>query len=64
MFLVDSCLVFCFGRRKLYPLYCLTGVVIIFKTAAGKYGAMNIVYTNQNAASKDTYVTIDVKIEK
>ena len=42
----------------------LTGVVLIFKTAAGKYGAMNIVYTNQNAATKDTYLTVDVKIEK
>lgn len=42
----------------------LTGVVIIFKTAAGKYGAMNIVYTKQNSAAKDTYITIDVKIEK
>lgn len=42
----------------------LTGVVIIFKTAAGKYGAMNINYTNQNSAAAGTYINIDVKIEK
>lgn len=42
----------------------LTGTVIIFKTAAGKYGALTVVYTNQNSAAKDTYIVVDVKIEK
>lgn len=42
----------------------LTGQVLVFRTAAGKYGALNIYYTNNFGAEKTSYVNIDVKIEK
>lgn len=41
----------------------LTNDVILFKTAAGKYGIMTINYTNQESASAGTFINIDVKVE-
>ncbi len=42
----------------------LTGQVLVFKTASGKYGALNVFYTNNNGPNKDSYIQIDLKIEK
>jgi hypothetical protein len=39
------------------------GSVIFFKTAAGKYGAINVLYVNQNNATHSTYVNFDYKIQ-
>lgn len=41
-----------------------SGNVIWFKTAAGKYGVMQIDYINQNSAAKGTFMTVDIKIQK
>lgn len=41
-----------------------SGNVLLFKTAAGKYGAIQINYINNTAASPSTFVNIDVKIEQ
>jgi len=41
----------------------LTGVVLAFKTAAGKYGIMTVNYTSKDGAAHDTFINIDVKIE-
>jgi len=41
-----------------------SGNVIWFKTAAGKYGVIQIDYINQNSAAKGTFMTIDVKMQK
>lgn len=38
--------------------------VIGFKTAAGKYGAILVRYTNQNTADQLTAIEIDVKVQK
>ena len=38
--------------------------IIGFKTAAGKYGAILIRYTNQNSADQLTAIEIDVKVQK
>lgn len=38
--------------------------VIGFKTAAGKYGAILVRYTNQNSAAKETAIEVDVKVQK
>lgn len=42
----------------------VAGSVIFFKTAAGKYGAINILYVNQNNATHTTYVNFDYKIQR
>jgi hypothetical protein len=42
----------------------LTGQVLVFRTVAGKYGVMNIVYTNNSGANKESYILVDVKVEK
>lgn len=42
----------------------LTGSVILFKTVNGKYGAIAVNFTNHNAANKDSYISIDVKVQK
>jgi hypothetical protein len=42
----------------------LTGAVILFKTVAGKYGVLTVNYTNSNGPSPDSFINIDVKIEK
>jgi hypothetical protein len=42
----------------------LTGAVILFKTAAGKFGALNVNYTNNNGASPTSYINFDVKVQK
>jgi len=41
-----------------------SGNVIWFKTAAGKYGVIQIDYINQNSAAHGTFMTIDVKVQK
>jgi len=41
-----------------------TGNTYVFKTAAGKYGVMNILYTNTDSPSPGTYVMIDVRIQR
>lgn len=38
--------------------------VIGFRTAAGKYGAILVRYTNASSASKSTQIEIDVKVQK
>ncbi|OCX53045.1 hypothetical protein BEL04_01650 [Mucilaginibacter sp. PPCGB 2223] len=38
------------------------GSVILFKTAAGKYGAINITYINAASPSKTTYMNFEVKL--
>jgi hypothetical protein len=40
----------------------LTGAIIMFKTAAGRIGALLINYTKDNKANADSYVNVDVKI--
>lgn len=42
----------------------LTGAVIMFKTAAGKYGAINVNFTADSLGRKESYINIDVKVEK
>lgn len=42
----------------------LTGQVLVFRTAAGKYGVMNTIYTNNFGSNKESYILIDVKVEK
>ncbi|BAV04931.1 hypothetical protein SAMN05421788_113114 [Filimonas lacunae] len=42
----------------------LTGAVIMFKTAAGKYGAINVNFTADSLSRKESYINIDVKVEK
>ena len=46
----------------------LTGQVLVFKTATGKYGMLNVYYTNDNGALNNTanvsFISIEVKIEK
>ncbi|MFM6976287.1 MAG: hypothetical protein ACKOW2_05510 [Sphingobacteriaceae bacterium] len=40
------------------------GKLVMFKTAAGKYGIINVNYTNQNSAAKGTFMNIDVKVQR
>ena len=40
------------------------GNIILFKTVAGKYGIIQVNYVNQDLPSKDTYLSIDVKVQK
>ncbi|TCC90014.1 hypothetical protein EZ428_12015 [Pedobacter frigiditerrae] len=40
------------------------GKTILFKTVAGKYGALQITYANQENPSKSTYIVFDIKIQK
>ena len=42
----------------------VTGNVVFFRTVTGKYGALTVNFTNQDAASPDTYINIDVKVQK
>jgi hypothetical protein len=39
------------------------GSVVGFKTAAGKYGAIQLRYANQNSPAKETEIQVDVKIQ-
>jgi hypothetical protein len=39
------------------------GSVIGFRTAAGKYGAIQLRYANQNSPAKDTEIQVDVKVQ-
>lgn len=41
-----------------------SGNLIWFKTAAGKYGVIQIDYINQNSAAHGTFMTVDIKIQK
>lgn len=40
------------------------GNVIFFKTAAGKYGALQVNYIEGDSPAKTTYINIDVKVQK
>jgi hypothetical protein len=40
------------------------GKTILFKTVAGKYGALQISYGNQENPNKSTFVVFDIKIQK
>jgi hypothetical protein len=40
------------------------GSIVGFKTAAGKYGAIQLRYANQNSPAKDTEIQVDVKVQK
>ncbi len=42
----------------------LTGNTYLFKTAAGKYGVMSVLYTSADSPSPGTYIMIDVRIQK
>jgi hypothetical protein len=42
----------------------LTGAVILFKTVNGKYGAFTVNYTNHNRGFADSYMNVDVKVQK
>ncbi len=42
----------------------LTGAVILFRTAAGKYGALQVNFTEHNGASPGSYINLDVRVEK
>lgn len=39
------------------------GSVVGFKTAAGKYGAIQLRYANQNSPAKETEIQVDVKVQ-
>ena len=41
-----------------------TGKLILFKTVGGKFGILNVNYSNQNSAARGTFMNIDVKIQK
>lgn len=41
-----------------------SGNVILFRTAAGKYGAVNINYIESTSDSVKSYMNVDVKVEK
>ncbi|TKC10116.1 hypothetical protein FA048_07875 [Pedobacter polaris] len=45
-------------------IFQAVGKTILFKTAAGKYGALQITYGNQEKPNKDTYIVFDIKIQK
>jgi hypothetical protein len=40
------------------------GNLVYFKTAAGKYGCMQVLYINGSSAAKDSYMNVEVKIER
>jgi hypothetical protein len=40
------------------------GNLIFFKTASGKAGCMQVNFVNGSSAAKDSYINVDVKIEK
>jgi hypothetical protein len=42
----------------------LTATVFLFRTVTGKYGLMTINFTNNNFSNNDSFINIDVKIEK
>jgi hypothetical protein len=42
----------------------LTSQVLLFKTVTGKYGLLTVSFTNNNGPNKDSYINIDVKLEK
>lgn len=42
----------------------VSGNLVYFKTAAGKVGCMQINFANGSSPSKDSYLNVDVKIEK
>lgn len=41
----------------------VTGAMYVFKTAGGKYGVFYVNFTNQDKATKDTWINIDVKMQ-
>jgi hypothetical protein len=42
----------------------LSGGTILFKTAAGKYGAISVNFLVDSMGRKDSYINLDVKVEK
>jgi hypothetical protein len=50
------------ARNKAVSL--TTGTLVFFKTAAGKAGCLNVNFINGASPAKDTYMNVDVKIEK
>lgn len=42
----------------------VAGNLVLFKTAAGKYGIIQVNYVSQDNASKGTFMSIDVKMQK
>lgn len=42
----------------------LTGGMIMFKTAAGKYGAISVNFLVDSMGRKDSYINLDVKVER
>lgn len=40
------------------------GKTILFKTVAGKYGALQITYGSQENSDKETFIVFDIKIQK
>jgi hypothetical protein len=40
------------------------GNLVLFKTVGGKIGCVNIVFVNGSSAAKDSYINVDVKIER
>ncbi|MBS1562954.1 MAG: hypothetical protein JST39_01140, partial [Bacteroidetes bacterium] len=42
----------------------LTGTTYMFKTAAGKYGVLTVLYTGPDSPSPGTYIVIDAKIQR
>lgn len=41
-----------------------SGNLVYFKTAAGKVGCMNVFYVNGSSPAKDSYINVEIKIEK
>ena len=42
----------------------VSGNLVYFKTAAGKYGCMQVLYTNGSSAAKESYMNVEIKIER
>jgi len=42
----------------------VSGNLVFFKTAAGKVGCMQVFYTNGSSPAKESYISVEVKIER
>lgn len=42
----------------------VSGNLVYFKTAAGKYGCMQVLFTSGSTAAKESYMNVEVKIER
>jgi len=52
------------GTSNYYLSGLAAGNIILFKTASGKYGALNILYVSQSSAGPGTYINFEVKMPK